>query len=125
MGALAELRGRVVAALELAPDEWAVHAAPVDAVTPPAYMLVWSDPWLYPAAACHHHARLAVVCIAARIDPDPGIATLEEMVEAALMHLQAARIPAPEVGAPGPFPIGGVPYLAARLTITTTVPTGG
>ena len=39
MGAFADLRARVAAALEgLAPadDNWPVHDAPVDSVTPPA-----------------------------------------------------------------------------------------
>ena len=125
MGTLADLRARVADALvDLDPD-WSVSSAPVDAVTPPAFVLVWADPWATRSSSCHYGTRLDVVAIAARINPEPGIETLETMVERAVPALDAARAPVVEIVAPGPFDIGGVAYLAARLTITSPVTLSG
>ena len=83
---LAELRARAADALApLADDDPAVHADVLDAVDPPALMLTWDEPWLAvgpatglptmgPAAWA---ARLAVLCVAGRFEPGPGIAALE------------------------------------------------
>jgi len=118
VGALADLRAAVAASLgdvaEVASGAWTVHPSVVDAITPPAYMLVWADPWLLAGSACTYDARLTVVCVSARLEPDPGVETLELMVTAVL---EAVPLPAVEVLPPAPFDIGGVHYQAARVTV--------
>lgn len=125
MGALADLRARIVAALDGLDPDWNVHGGPVDALTPPAYMVVPVEPWLTRLAICSHEARLWLVIVAGRIEPDPGIETIESMIERGVAALDAARIPIAQVGAPGRFEIGGIAYLAARATIAAPVTIGG
>lgn len=115
--AYSDLRARVADALNDPTGDVTVHADIVDSLTPPAYLLVWGDPWTLPATFCSHTVRLDVVCIAGRIDPGPGIATLEEMVAVALNRLRAAGLPEVTVAPPIRFDVGGVPYLAARLSL--------
>ena len=127
VGAFADLRARVVVALTgLAPadEDWPVHDAPVDAVSPPCFVLVWPEPWLVPRTVCAYVATLEVVCVAARIDPAPGYVELEAMVEAALPALQRAGLPvapAAAVGGAGPLEVGGLTYLSARIRVTQPV----
>ena len=125
MGAFADLRDRVGDALDtvcVANPDWSVLRLPVDSLAPPAYMLGWSDPWVSGQATfCRYDVALDVRCIAARIEPDPGIELLEEMIEAAAVALDQARLPVRFVLPPRPFPIGGVTYQAALLTVTATV----
>lgn len=125
MGAFADLRARVVAALvDLAPDPddaWPVHEAPVDAVSPPCFVVVWPDPWLIPRAVCSYVATLEVVCVAARIDPAPGYVELEAMVEAAVPALQRALLPIVNTGGALPLEVGGLTYQAARIRIAQPV----
>ena len=120
--ALSDLRSRVADALALPsplPDDATVLPDVVDSVTPPAYLLVWGSPWIVPATFCDHLVRLDVVCIAGRMDPAPGIETLETMLAAALNRLRAAKLPEATVQPPARFDVGGVPYLAARLSLET------
>lgn len=122
MGALADLRTR--AAQALAPingDPWDVHALPVDSIVPPAYMLTWSEPWLAPATHCTTTARLDVMAIANRIDLEPGVELLEDLAENAITKLKAAGLPAVTASQMVRFEIGGVIYLASRLTIVQLV----
>lgn len=130
MGVLADYRTTVAGALELLDPEWSVHRAPVDALEPPAFMLRWGDggpdsTWLVRSTHCVHGARLDVVCVAARIDPEPGIETIELMVERAVVALDAVRVPVVDVRGPGPFEIGGLTYQAARLVVASPVTIGG
>lgn len=117
MSATGDLRARVAAALEPLSDDWPVHSAPVDAITPPCFVLTWPDPWLVPLAVCSFSARLQVICAAARIDPEPGYEQLEAMLELALPALRAARLPLEQVGGVAPFEVGGLQYQAARLIV--------
>jgi hypothetical protein len=122
--ALADLRTAVGVALTadaVYPDDATVLVDTVDSLSPPAYLLVWGSPWLVPSTFCAHTVRLDVVCIAGRIDPAPGIETLETMVATALNRLRAGRFPEVTVSPPGPFEIGGVRYLAARLSLDTQI----
>lgn len=130
MAAFGDVRLRVAAALAgLAPagDDWPVHDAPVDAVTPPCYLLVWPERpavWLVPATFCRFVTELQVVCIAARIDPAPGYLELEQLVEAALPALSAAGFgfrPDRAVDGPGPLEIGGLTYQSARIFVSQSV----
>lgn len=124
MGAFADFRARVVAALEgLAPvdDDWPVHDAPVDAVSPPCFVLVWPDPWLVPRTVCAYVATLEVVCVAARLDPAPGYVELEALVAAAIPALQRAGLPLVSTGGALPLEVGGLTYQSARIRITQPV----
>lgn len=122
MGALADLRDRVAAALApVAGDEWDVLPAPVDAVVPPAFMLVWSEPWIVSATFCVWTARLDVVAISNRFDPAAGIENLETLVETGLKRLAVAGLPSVTAGFPGRWEHGGVTYLASRLTLSQPV----
>lgn len=122
--ALSDLRLRVADALALPsplPSDATVLPDVVDSVTPPAYLLVWGSPWLVPATYCSHVVRLDVVCIAGRMDPAPGIETIETMIAAALNRLRAAKLPEATVQPPARFDVGGIPYLAARLSLETRI----
>jgi hypothetical protein len=123
VGTLTRLRQRIVETLMIDAD-WEVHPLPVDSVTPPCFMLEWADPWHNPATHCFTDAHLDVICIAPRLEPDPGIETLELMVESALGALHRAGIPCGEGSAPRPFEIGGITYLACRIPVHNTVNVG-
>lgn len=120
MGVLADLRGRVVDVLSALDPDWSVHPTAVDAVSPPAFVLGWSDPWTEPSTFRVESARLEILLVAGRIDPDPGIETLETMVERSTSALGVAGFRL-VTAAPGPIEIGGLRYLAARQTITYPV----
>jgi len=126
MGALGDLRASVAGMLgqiaEVVAGAWTVHPNVVDAISPPAFMLVWADPWLARTAVCTYDARLSLLAVSARIEPDPGIEILESMVEAAL---GAITDPAVEVLAPFGFELGGLRYQAARITVHRPITLGG
>jgi hypothetical protein len=97
----------------------------VDSLEPPAIMLVWDDPWLEPGTSgrptmgpCELTARLAVMCIAARLEPGAGVRTVEQLVAYTVERMKADtytwRLNA--VGAPRIYTIGNVDYLGARIT---------
>ncbi len=83
------------------------------------------NPWLTPSTFCASVVRLDVVCVAARLDPAPGIETLEIMVEVATTRLALAELPIASVAPPSRFDVGGVPYLAARVTVEIPIKLGG
>lgn len=121
----AELRARVAAALEPLDPDWSVSDGPVDSVTPPAFVLSWSDPWLLPLAVCSWRASLDVIAVSARIEPLPGLEILEALIGAALPALAGASVGFVQVGAPRPFEIGGLTYQAARITVSSPITLGG
>lgn len=122
---LTELRAAAAAALDGLDEDWAVHAAPVDALTPPAFVLEWSDPWLLPAGYCQSTAALDVVVVAARLEPDAQYDTLDAMVGAAYAALAAARLTPAQTSAPLPLDVAQVNYLSARLLIRQPVDVPG
>jgi hypothetical protein len=122
-GVFAVFRNQVAAAIDTAEIE--THAAPVDSVTPPAFLLEWADPWTEPSTPCFETARLEIVCIAARIEPASGIETLERMVETAISGLARAGIAHGETSAPRELEYAGVPCLACRIQTETKIPIGG
>jgi hypothetical protein len=105
----------------------------VDSLTPPAYMLVWNDPWLEVGVAgtptmgpCIWTAHLQVLCVASRLEPGPGVETLEQMVSTALDRFRSASNyswPPGDVSGPRVFNIAGLDYLATRINyaVPTTV----
>jgi len=116
------VRAAAAAALAPADGEWPdlnVLVDVVDAVHPPALMLVWNDPWLEPQAMgrCLFYARLEVLAIASRVEPGPGVQMLERLTGYALAHLAADSYtwPAATVQAPRVFTINGVRLLGAQL----------
>ena len=129
---LTEVRGAAAAAL--APqteDDPPVLVNLVDAVTPPALMLEWADPWLViqtvTGAGGLFQATLNVVCFAGRLEPGPGVDMLEALVELVLLRLHADTnawaLSAAQ--APRQFVINGVPLLGLRLSFQTPVSIGG
>jgi hypothetical protein len=128
MSALGEVRARAVAALSgLAPagDDWPAHDGPVDSVTPPCFVAVWSEPWLTVQTVCSFLAGLDVIVFAARIDPTPGYEELELMLEEALPALSDAGLFVAGVSVPAPLEVAGVTYQAARVHLSEPVTFGG
>ena len=121
MGTLADLRERVAGVLVPLNADWIVHAGPVDAISPPAFVVVWPDPWLATTTACFYRARVQIICAAARLDPAPGYEQLEAMLAAALPALAGGGWPLEQVGGALPFECGGLHYQAARITVTENV----
>ena len=118
MLALTEVRARVATALAPpSPNEPTVLVDVVDAVEPPALMLVWADPWLTFDTSCMWLGALDVLCVASRVEPGAGIEKLEELVSYTVTHLQADDYPWPTATfqAPRVFNIGGIPLLGARV----------
>jgi len=127
MTALVDARVKLAAALApVADGDPAVLVDLVDALEPPALMIGWGEPWLVPDTACLRTGRLTVIAVAGRLVPGAGVATLESLVDYTLGRLAGDVDPWPldQVGAPRVFPIGGVSYLAARLTLRVPI-TGG
>jgi hypothetical protein len=125
---------RAAAAIALAPvidSDPVVHVDVVDSLTPPALLLVWDDPWLVPGTVAsmngHYDAQFVVLCVAARLEPGPGVETLEQLVDYTIdrLHADANTWPQASAQAPRVFDIGGVPYLGARLVYRVPVQIGG
>ena len=129
---LDEVRGACFDAL--APrdeDDPVVLVNLVDAITPPALMLEWADPWLTSATVAGGlgilTATLNVVCFAGRLEPGPGVTMLESLVSLVLTRLAADVNPWPLTGAQAPrrFEIAGVALLGVRLSFQIPVSIGG
>ena len=117
---LSEVRAQ--AALALAPatdDDPDVHADIVDALVPPCLMLDWGNPWLTATSfdGSSWEARFVVWAVAGRVEPGPGIATLEWLIAYVKNRLQADPYPWPVATSVSPvrYEFGGVPYLSARF----------
>ena len=126
---LTTARQAAAAALEPAADgDPDVHVDVVDSVTPPAIMLVWEDPWLEPQSygPCLFWAQLSALCIAARLEPGPGVETLEALVGYVVERLAADPYPWPQATSQAPrvFEIAGVSYLGARVTYRIPIQIG-
>ena len=127
LGAVRDAAAAVLA--PVADDDPAVIAEVVDALTPPALMLVWGDPWLElglgapTMGPCLWTAHLQVLAIAARIEPGPGIATLETLAAYVVERMHDDDYPWPLASVSGPrqFLIVGVDYLGARITYDVPV----
>jgi len=129
---LSEVRARAAQALAPDPDsDLVVLPDLVDAVQPPALMFEWNDPWVtvrtVAGATGFYEANLNVLCLAGRVEPGPGIETLEGLVAFVLSRLQAdpyswalAASQAPRV-----FDVNNVPLLGARLSFRVAVAVEG
>ena len=128
---LLDVRAAMAAALapesDTDPD---VITSYVDAVQPPALMLVWGDPWLTPGplgvrtmGPCVWTARAQILAIAWRVEVGPGIDKLEELVAYAVARMDADSYPWPvaSVQAPREFPVAGVRLLGCYLNYDVQV----
>ena len=129
---LSEIRGACAAAL--APqteDDPPVLVNLVDAVTPPALMLEWADPWLTSLTVTGGvgvlQATLNVICFAGRLEPGPGVTMLEQLVGLVLTRLAADTYSWPLTASQAPrrFDINGIPLLGVRLSFQIPVSIGG
>ncbi len=95
----------------------------VDSIEPPALMLGWGEPWLLPDTACLRTGRLVVTCVAGRLVPGSGIEQLEQLITYTSRRLvdDVGKWPLDSVGGPRVFTVGGVNYLAARITLRVTI----
>jgi hypothetical protein len=124
---LLDARAKLAAALApLDDDDPTVLVDLVDAISPPALMLGWGEPWLTPDTACLRTGRLVITAVAGRLVPGAGVETLEQLVDYTLRRLATDTSPWPldQVGGPRVFTIGNVNYLAARVTLRVPI-TGG
>jgi hypothetical protein len=130
---ISDARLRAMAALAPATDTDPNVQSRVDAVSPPALIVLWGDPWLEPASsggmrrACTFTARLSILAVAGQLDAGAGVETLEQLVTYTIARLSADSYswPLPSVGWPYRQPIGNVMYLAAELRYRPTVYTEG
>lgn len=124
---LVDVRPRAAAALAPADDsDPDVLVDVVDAIEPPAIMLLWDDPWIETAAvaqSCLLYGRLELLLVASRVEPGPGMTKLEELLGYAVGRMQQDSYTWPAAGfqAPRVFTIGGVPLLGARITYRVPV----
>ena len=121
------LEAREKLAAVLAPVEDAdpsVLVSLVDAITPPALMIGWGDPWLQPTGNCFQSGSLVVTAVAARLMPGDGVAMLEQLVDFTLNRLKAdlsEQWAVVEVSGPRVFVIAKTNYLACRIGLRVTV----
>lgn len=130
MGALPLTEVRARAATALAPssesDADVLFDYP-DAVTPPALVLTWDEPWLEADTfgPCIWDARFAVLAVVARVEP--AIGPLEELIGFVTQRLAADDYswPTALVQAPRWLEFGGVKLLGARIVYRLKVTTNG
>lgn len=129
-GAL-ELAGvRAAAAAALAPvvdTDPEVLPMWADAVSPPALMLGWWDPWLEVRSVAGgfglYEAILNVQCVASRVDPGAGFEDLESLVAYVISRLAAdPHSWALEAATtPRQWDSGGIPLLGADLAFRVPI----
>lgn len=133
---LGDVRAR--AALALAPEDetdpnvYAANVQPdfVDAVTPPALLLFWADPWMAQRTVGgmgggqgYADAWLEILAVVARIDVEPTLDSLESLVAYVLERFRADddTWPIETFYAPRGISIGGVPYIGARMVFKVPI----
>lgn len=129
VGPLTVFREAVATALAVIPEvvagDWQVLPVAVDMLEPPAFMVVHGpDPWGTVATVCADTVTLEVVVVADRLTPDANYPVIEAMVDQARIALAAGQLRPFQWLASGPFEIGQVTYLAARLQIRQPVTLG-
>ena len=131
---LSEVRQRAAAALAPVEDtDPDVFPDLVDSVSPPALLMFWADPWLAKRTIGGGgmggnglglwDAWLEVLCVVGRVDANPALTDLENLVGYALARLQDDDYtwPPETFYAPRRFDIGGVTYLGARMVFRVPV----
>jgi len=109
------------------PGDPQVLADLVDAVEPPVLLLEWADPWITERTigglGGWFDAHMDVRAIAGRLEPGPGIETLEGLMAYTLARI--AGVPAlgkvESTTAPRRFDIAGLTYLGARVSLLVPV----
>ena len=121
--AIVDARAKLAAVLAPIDDgDPAVLVDLVDALEPPALMLGWGEPSLTPTGPCNYIGRLVVSAVSGRLVPGAGVAALEELKRYTLGRLGAGGgFVVESVGGDRVFPVGGISYLAARITVRTLV----
>lgn len=100
----------------------AVAEYPPDQTAVPAAFVMWGTPWLTLRNKCKWDANIDVLLVAARFDPSGAFATIEDLAEAVLpLITEGGAWRFSFLESPAPMDIGGVTYLAARLTVATTI----
>lgn len=119
---LADVRQELAAAIADVTDVDVVVADyPPDQLAVPAVFILWATPWLQQRNRCNWDASLDVLIVSTRFEPDGSIATIEDMVEAILPLLAGGPWRFQFLEAPGPLEVAGITYLAARLTVVSTI----
>jgi hypothetical protein len=133
---LSDLRDAMAAALEPR-DENDPDVSPagslvvlenlVDSLTPPALLLEWSDPWLVQNGMAGMggwwEARVNVICFAGRVTPGAGVDILERLMRHVIGRLadDPGTWPFETTTSPRRLTMGGVDYLASRITYRVPV----
>jgi hypothetical protein len=115
---LLEARDKLAAVLApVADTDPFVLTSLVDSISPPALMLGWGEPWLEPEGFCNLLGRIIVTCVAARLMPGDGIATLESLVDYTLTHVATDQPnwTLETISGPRVFLIAKTNYLACRV----------
>jgi hypothetical protein len=111
---------------EVVDGTWQVFDGPVDALSPPAFVVVGGpDPMLAVASICTDDAHVQVLAVAARLEIQGTYPTAVQMVDAGNDALAAAGLRPFQTLAPAPAEIAGLQYLAARLQVRQPVTRGG
>jgi hypothetical protein len=118
-----EARDKLAAALApIADDDPTVLVDLVDALEPPALMIGWGEPALDPETGCLDTGLLIITCVAGRLVPGAGVATLEQLIVYARTRLaDAGEWPRGQVGGPRLFTIGNINYLAQRISLRVPI----
>lgn len=100
----------------------AVVDSPPDQVAVPAAFVMWGTPWLTLHGRCKWDANVDLLLVAARFDPAGAFDTIEDLAEKVLpLTTSGGAWRFSFLESPAPMDIGGVTYLAARLTVATTI----
>ena len=111
---------------QVAMGDWGLFPGPVDALEPPAYVIVWGpDPMRTVATYCTDTTQLSVVAIGARLDIQGAYPVMADMADAANDALAAAGLRPWQSLAPAPFEMANLNYLAARILVRHPVTLGG
>jgi hypothetical protein len=97
-----------------------VHRDVTESLEPPCYLLSWGNPMLEPMTGCNFTARPAVICVGGRLNAVEGQTTVEDLIEAAVPRLRGL-MPVEYGDQLQQLEVGGITYLASRLTLRTTV----
>lgn len=105
----------------LGESPWPIDVAPVEAVDPPRFVLLWGDPWLLAVTYCQYRARVSVMGIAARLEPGEGIHVLNAMTSFAVPTLVTAGFSVADVGQPLSIQVAANSYLAVRIPVDVPI----
>ena len=127
--AVGSVRDRIAAALAAIPQvtagDWTVLAAATDTVEPPAYVIVdGPDPGGTRQTFCTYQVQFEVLCVAHRLEPEANVLVVDDMIEAAVVALEAAGLAPYQWLVAAPLELAQITYLAARLQLRQPVTIG-